>query len=263
MKFKEFKEKYFGKSIEEIKDGLNKEENFFKKDIDVVQLCIDSGSCADIIMNLDMEFVPLYLFKKKYLIMLYILENLTNLEMIPEDERFDDYDAFVEKAILESNSNAYLFKNMVEEIIKEKQNNVLKELYNTFSNGLPTTQDIQNMKEQLDNMFRDESPEKLQTIENILAYNDPNLKQIKDFMFDSRFATKEDEGAIQEEKSNSTEQKEALEIVKNAKISSDKIVDLINETPMVKEVNDKIKEEQKQRVLEYNKQLEEMLQKEE
>lgn len=265
MEFKEMKEKFFGKSVDYIKEELNKETGFFKDDIDMIKLCIDAGSCADIIMNIDMEFTPLYLFKKKYLIMLYIWENLTNLEMIPEDEKFDDYDIFVEKAILEINSNAYFFKTMVEEIIKEKKNNVIKELYDTFSKGLPTTEDIQSMKEQLDNMFSDESPEKLQTIENILAYNDPNIKQIKDFMFDSRFTTKEDKKDIVDKnvEKNPDEQKEALEVLEKAKKSSDKIVELINETPMVKEVNDNIKEEQKKRVLEYNKQLEDMLNKEE
>ncbi len=265
MEFKEMKERFFGKSVEYIKEELSKETEFFKDNIDMIKLCIDAGSCADIIMDIDMEFTPLYLFKKKYLIMLYIWENLTNLEMIPEDEAFEDYDIFVEKAILESNSNAFFFKSMVEEIIKEKQNNIINELYSTFSKGLPTTDEIQNMKEQLDNMFSDESPEKLQTIENILAYNDPNIKQIKDFMFDSRFTTKEDKGniIIKDAEEKQDEQKEALEVLKDAKKSSDKIVELINETPMVKEINDNIKEEQKQRVLEYNKQLEDMLNEEE
>ena len=110
MDFKEFKEKYFGKSVEEIKEGLMREENFWKDDVDLIKLIIDAGTLAESIFALDKDFSSLYLFKKKYRIMLYILQNITNIELIPEDENFEDYDSFFEKDILEKNSKALFFK---------------------------------------------------------------------------------------------------------------------------------------------------------
>lgn len=264
MDFKEFKEKYFGKSVEEIKEGLMREENFWKDDVDLIKLIIDAGTLAESIFALDKDFASLYLFKKQYSIMLYILKELTNLEMVPEDEHFEDYNAFVERAIVESNSNAYFFKNMVNDVIKQKQQDIFDKLYIIFDEGLPTKEDIKEMKQELDNMFSNESPEKLKTIESILAYNDPNIKQMKDFIFDTRIDIKEKESIKKQnpESDNiSKEQKEAIEILQDTKNTTDNMVNLITSTPMVKEVNEKIKSEQMERVLEYNKELEQQLNK--
>lgn len=264
MDFKEFKEKCFGKSIEEIKDFICDIEDFWKKDVDLIKLTIDAGTLAESIFALDKDFASLYLFKKQYSIMLYIFKELTNLEMVPEDERFEDYNAFVEKAMIELNSNAYFFNNMVNDVIKQKQQDIFDKLYVIFNEGLPTKEDVKEMKEELDNMFSNESPEKLQTIENILAYNDPNIKQMKDFIFDTKINV-ENKKSVEEQKIESDnidkEQKEAIEILQNAKNSTDNMVNLIKATPMVKEVDEKIKKEQIERVLEYNKELEQQLNK--
>lgn len=261
MNFKEMKEKLFGKPLDLIKENIQRDENFFKKEVDVIKLCVDAGICADDIFSMDKDFPALYLFRKRYIVMMYIWKNFTNIEMIPEDEAFEDYDIFVEKAILGLNRNAYLFKNLVDEIIEEKQNRVIDELYDVLSKGLPTTEDITKMKKELDNMFSDESPEKLQKIENILAYNDPNIKQIKDFIFNPKLLTKkEEQKSVNKEVKNNDEEK-VIEIAKDTKESADKVAKLINGTPMAKEVNERIKQEQINRVLEYNKELEQKLNK--
>lgn len=264
MNFKEFKEKCFGKSIEEIKDFICDIENFWKEDVDLIKLTIDAGTLAESIFALDKDFASLYLFKKQYSIMLYIFKELTNLEMVPEDERFEDYNAFVEKAMIELNSNAYFFKNMVNDVIKQKQQDVFDKLYVIFNEGLPTKEDVKEMKEELDNMFSNESPEKLKTIESILAYNDPNIKQMKDFIFDAKIDV-ENKKFIEKQDTElddiNKEQKEAIKILQDAKNSTDSMVNLIKATPMVKEVDEKIKKEQIERVLEYNKELEQQLNK--
>ena len=167
MDFKEMKEKYFGKDINYIKEEIQKEDNFFKTDIDMIKLCIDAENCAREILELDKDFSSLYLFKKKYRIMLYILQNITNIELIPEDENFEDYDSFFEKAILETNSKALFFKEMVEDIIREKQNNILNELYDVFNTKLPSVEEIKEIKASIGDVFSNESPEQLKTIEKI------------------------------------------------------------------------------------------------
>ena len=189
MEFKEMKEKYFGKDINYIKEGIQKEDSFFKTDIDMIKLCIDAENCAREILELDKDFSGLYLFKKKYRIMLYILQNITNIELIPEDEDFEDYDSFFEKAILETNSKASFFKEMVEDIIREKQNNILNELYDVFNTKLPSVEEIKEIKASIGDVFSNESPEQLKTIEKILAYNDPTMKTIKDVVMDVNINT--------------------------------------------------------------------------
>ena len=189
MDFKEMKEKYFGKDINYIKEEIQKEDNFFKTDIDMIKLCIDAENCAREILELDKDFSGLYLFKKKYRIMLYILQNITNIELIPEDENFEDYDSFFEKAILKTNSKALFFKEMVEDIIREKQNNILNELYDVFNTKLPSVEEIKEIKASIGDVFSNESPEQLKTIEKILAYNDPTMKTIKDVVMDVNINT--------------------------------------------------------------------------
>ena len=150
----------------------------------MIKLCIDAENCAREILELDKDFSGLYLFKKKYRIMLYILQNITNIELIPEDENFEDYDSFFEKAILETNSKALFFKEMVEDIIREKQNNILNELYDVFNTKLPSVEEIKEIKASIGDVFSNESPEQLKTIEKILAYNDPTMKTIKDVVME-------------------------------------------------------------------------------
>ena len=196
MEFKEFKEKCFGKSVEEIKEILKQESNFFKTDIELIEICIDANTCAKKILDMDRTFLALYSFRKRYNIMLYIYKKFTNLQLIPEDESFLDYDIFVEKAITELNSKACFFKEMVEEVMRETRNETINNLYEIFDKGLPSLEDIDKMEDKLKNMFSEESPEKLKTIEDILAFNDPNLKQIKDIVYSPKLQI---DGNIQKE----------------------------------------------------------------
>lgn len=257
MDFNEFKKKYFKKDFDSIKNGIKNEENFFKENIDMVKLCVDAGVCADSISNIEKDFPALFSFKKRYIIMLYILKNLTTIELIPEDESFEDYDILVEKAILELNSDAYFFKSIVEDSIAIKQNSVLDELYNTFSKKLPTTEDIQKMKEQLDNMFSNESPEKLNVIKDILEFNDPSLKQIKDIVYNPELEIKN----IKAEKTGKIEKKEdnnknnIVDIAQKTVESANKVSEIIQSNPIVENLNNELKQKQKERVLEYNNNL--------
>lgn len=184
MDFKEFKEKYFGKSVEEIKEGLREEKDFWKKSTKV-QLAVDANSLAEQIIRFDKDFIGLFVFKKKYVIMLYIFQNLTNIELIPEDEEFEDYNVYIEQAILELNEQAKFFKDVVEEIIVGKENQILQELYEIFKKGIPTVDEMKELQTSVSGLFKDESPEKLKTIESILAFNDPTMNTIKNVILDN------------------------------------------------------------------------------
>ncbi len=184
MEFKDFKEKYFGKSVEEIKEGLKGEKDFWKTSTKV-QLAVDANSLAEQIIRFDKDFIGLFVFKKKYVIMLYIFQNLTNIELIPEDEEFEDYNVYIEQAILELNEQAKFFKDIVEEIIVGKENQVLQELYEVFKKGMPTVDEMKELQTSVSGLFKDESPEKLKTIESILAFNDPTMNTIKNVILDN------------------------------------------------------------------------------
>ena len=130
-----------------------------------------------------------------------------------------------------------------------------------FEKGLPDKEDLDEMKNKLDNMFSNESPENLKMIESILAYNDPNIKQIKDFIFNpkvsmSNIDTHNQEPVNTEASPTNKQEDEALMVLQETQKSANGMEQLIKSTPMVKEIDDKIKQEQIQRVLEYNEELE-------
>lgn len=261
MDFKEFKEKCFGKTVEDIKEVIFDIDNFWKDDIEIIKLIIDAETTSELILDFDKTSIALYLFKQKYIIQMYLLKELTNIEMIPEDEHFDDYNPFIVEAMIELNQNAFLFNNMITDILYQKQQNVLNELYVMFEKGLPDKEDLDEMKNKLDNMFSNESPENLKMIESILAYNDPNIKQIKDFIFNPKVSMsnidKHNQEPVNTEASPTNKQEdEALMVLQETQKSANGMEQLIKSTPMVKEIDDKIKQEQIQRVLEYNKELE-------
>ena len=268
MEFKDFKEKCFGKTVNEIKEIILGIDNFWKnnEDIEIVKLIIDAEMTAESILERDKIFTALDLFKQKYIIQMYLLKELTNIKMIPEDENFDDYNPFIVKAMVELNQNAFLFDNMVKDILLQKQQNVLDELYIMFEKGLPNKEELDEIKNKLDNMFSNESTENLKVIENILAYNDPNLKQIKDFVFNSKISMndineKRQELTNKEDTSFNEQEKEALTVLQETKKAADGVEQLIKSVPVVEEIDSKIKQEQVQRILEYNKKLEENLKK--
>ena len=69
-----FAEEKFVLPVDE-KEYISKTCNilFIKDDVDLIKLIIDAGTLAESIFALDKDFASLYLFKKQYSIMLYIL----------------------------------------------------------------------------------------------------------------------------------------------------------------------------------------------
>lgn len=217
MDFNELKNKCYGKSVEEIKNIISEIDNFWKNDVDLLKLTLDAGEYVDEILNINVEFPALFVYRKECKILLYILKDITNIELIPDNESFDDFDPFFKKALIELNSKAYFLDNMINQIIEESKNKVINEIYEVFSNKAPSIEDLEKLKNSMKNIFSDESPEKLEKIENILAFNDPIMKEVKDAILNNQI----------------------IEEIKNEKT--------------IKKIEDK----QTKNVIEFNKQLEE------
>ena len=183
MEFKEFKEKYFGKSVEEIKEGLKEEKDFWKNNVELVNVCVNADKIVQNIIELNKNHPSLYIFQKKMMLLKYIYENFTNLKSFPEEDSFEDYDINVERVFYEVNKYAIFLKDVVNESLIELHNIVLEQLYQIFNTKIPTVEEIEKIQNELDNLFKNESPEKLKIIDSILAFNDPSLKAIKDDLY--------------------------------------------------------------------------------
>ena len=254
MDFKEFKEKCYGKSIEEIKNIINEIDNFWKDDISLLNLTLDASEYANEILNIDSEFPALFIYRKECKILLYILKDVTNIELIPDNESFDDFDAFLKIALVKLNSKAYFLDNMINQIIEESKNKIMNEIYDVFSNKIPSVEDLEKLKNSMKNIFSDENPEKLEKIENILAFNEPIMKEVKNAILNNQVTNEIIK--IKNAEEDTKETKEIDKTLNSAQKTADSILQSIKNTPEVKEIDDKIKEKQMKNIVEFNKQLE-------
>ena len=255
MNFKEFKEKCFGKSVEEIKNIINEIDNFWKDDTSLLKLTLDASEYANEILNIDSEFPALFIYRKECKILLYILKDVTNIELIPDNESFDDFDAFLKIALVKLNSKAYFLDNMINQIIEESKNKIMNEIYDVFSNKIPSVEDLEELKNSMKNIFSDENPEKLEKIENILAFNDPIMKEVKNAILNNQVTNEIIK--IKNAEEDTKETKKIDKTLNSAQKTADSILQSIKNTPEVKKIDDKIKEKQMKNIVEFSKQLEE------
>ncbi len=257
MDFKEFKEKCYGKTVDEIKEIINKEVGLKKiENIDIVVRAINT---ARQVLNLEHSIDFFYVFQKYFLIFINEIDLFLKVEDVPtlEDIDFVDYNITIEK-ILEENPSIELFKNLVEDIIKNAQYDVINELKIALEQTNISEDDLERAKTSLSNMFDGQSEERLKLIESILAYNDPNMKNIKDFIFDSKIDVKQ-EDEIKQEDDLKEKQDETIKAVENIKNTGEKISEKINSMDSVKAVNNQLQENQLKRVIEYKQQTDELL----
>ena len=182
IKLLDFLKEINGKNIEEIKKIIN-EKNIIKSEITVagVYLALKTLGNEILIGEKREDNIQKVLFRE---VMLFysIIENFTNIEILSDEKTIENLNIYLEMALIELSDKIYLFKKMFEEYIVENRYKVIQELTDTFNSGLPSAEDINSLQDSLNEMFKEESPEKLKVIQDILAYNDPLMKEVKDII---------------------------------------------------------------------------------
>ena len=168
-----------GRDVKEIIDILSTEYDLFKKpnNIDVFVAVDDT---VRKILGLDCSLPSMYLFLKKEVVFFNALELFTNIQNLPKDVTIEELSFELEYAFRVMSLNINSFYEMVEEGVKIKHQEVLNQLTTVFDTKIPTVEELESVKSSLDEMFKDESPEKLKIINDILAFNDPTMVGIKD-----------------------------------------------------------------------------------
>lgn len=170
-----------GKTINEVKNYI-KDNNVIKNDLEVINVYdalqdlytkLQIASTSD---NVQRTFV------KKVFIYYSILEHFTNLDITSDQKVIENLNIYLEKALIEMSDKICLFNELSKEIIVEERFKIIEELTEVFKSGLPSVEEINSLQDSLENMFKDESPEKLEKIENILAFNDPVMKDVKNIL---------------------------------------------------------------------------------
>lgn len=170
-----------GKTIDEIKDSIVKEE-VIKSDLEVINVYDALQNLYTRLQIASIKNTVQKIFVEKVFIYYSILEYFTNLEILPEQKVIENINSYLEIALIEMSDKIYLFNEISKEIIVEERFKIIEDLTEVFKSGLPSVEEINSLQDSLENIFKDESPEKLEKIENILAFNDPIMKNLKDIL---------------------------------------------------------------------------------
>lgn len=179
IKYEDLLKDISGKNINEMADILSTKYDLFKE-VENIDFFVGIDETVKQILDIPSNLPSIYLFLKKEKMFFNAIELLTNIHTLPKDISIEELNLNLEYAFRMMNLKFNMFYEMVEEGLKMKTQSILTDLVKVFDTKLPNIKELEEIKDGLDNMFKDESPEKLQMIENILSFNDPTMTTIKD-----------------------------------------------------------------------------------
>ena len=121
---------------------------------------------------------------KQMAIFFYGLLQCTSLKIEKEDICLENYDIRFEHEILRSSISAQKIIEITNNVFREKQLEVISLLTEEFKN-IPGEESLDKLEEKMTRMFNNRSSDDLKMINNILDYNNPTLKAIKEIIFSS------------------------------------------------------------------------------
>lgn len=175
------------KKLTEVLEMINKKESFdisnflVSKDILEIQTILDTIFLKISILNGKQLDEVQYEIEKQKAIYFFGLLQCTSFEINEEDIDIINYNLELENMIINNSKEAKKIKEMTENIIRKSDLKVVKELSNQFEK-FPSVEETEKLEKELDKIFSKREGKDLQTMENILAYNDPNMKLIKDIL---------------------------------------------------------------------------------
>lgn len=122
-----------------------------------------------------------YEVEKESIKFFYGLLQCTSLEIQKEDIDIVNYDIDFEDSILEHSVFAKKMYFMIDNIIRKDDIEIVSMLEDSLKN-IPKLEEIKETQKEMDEMFQNKKDGELKFIEDILAYNDPSMKAIKDII---------------------------------------------------------------------------------
>lgn len=122
-----------------------------------------------------------YEVEKESIKFFYGLLQCTSLEIQKEDIDIVNYDIDFEDFILEHSVFAKKMYFMIDNIIRKDDIEIVSMLEDSLKN-IPKLEEIKETQKEMDKMFQNKKDGELKFIEDILAYNDPSIKAIKDII---------------------------------------------------------------------------------
>lgn len=183
IRYNDLIKKIEGKGLNESFEIIKKEKIF--KVVNNVTLFSKIEETINKINSFSKSIPSVYIYLKEETIFFDELELFTNIEEVPKNGDMNNY-SFKLRDIMELIDTRFkTYDKFIDDGLRVVEQSIINELVNVFNTKLPTIEEIQEMKNELDNVFSDESPEKLQKIEDILSFNDPTITSLKDALIQS------------------------------------------------------------------------------
>lgn len=122
-----------------------------------------------------------YEVEKESIKFFFGLLQCTSLEVKKEDIDIVNYDMDFEDFILEQSVFAKKMYFMIDNIIRKDDIEIISMLEDSLRN-IPKLEEIKETQKEMDKMFQNKKDGELKFIEDILTYNDPSMKAIKDII---------------------------------------------------------------------------------
>lgn len=177
------------KFVDEFNKGEIKDVSpYIKKDInmDLEMMAIENG--VEILNDLDRindGSIPVTeYFMKRSVIYFQMLKDYTTLEFLGDnDDSVENYNIAIEE---EFKKNVFIkrYYEGVNEVYHSQQLIAIKELTNALKN-VPSVEDVEKMAKDFDNVLGDKNSEKLKLLNDVMVFNDPSMKMLKDTIYNT------------------------------------------------------------------------------
>lgn len=183
IRYNDLIKKIEGKGLNESFEIIKKEKIF--KVVNNVTLFSKIEETINKINSFSKNIPSVYIYLKEETIFFDELELFTNIEEVPKNGDMNNYSFKLRDIMGLIDTRFKTYDKFIDDGLRVVEQSIINELVNVFNTKLPTIEEIQEMKNELDNVFSDESPEKLQKIEDILSFNDSTITSLKDALIQS------------------------------------------------------------------------------
>lgn len=175
--------------IENYQEKVNLVNNILNHNITLdlematVALAIDDLSDLDVLLNSTVNNFVVDYYMKKSVVFFEMIKNYTFLDLKDEYDVAENYNIQLEE-ILKLNEFVKRYFSIVNEIYKQKNIKIIQDFSDSLKN-LPSVEEVDKMTQDFEKVFSKENENNIKILQDIVAFNDPAMKAIKDTIYET------------------------------------------------------------------------------
>ena len=182
INYLDYLKKINGLSVEEINvdEILKKDINY---DLEMLTVTMIQNDLIELEGLLDSLESSVALYMEKSITYFNIIKQYTILKINNGEDIIDNYSIILEEALLKNPFIRRCYQSTKELNFRRKMSAI--DTLNEALENIPNTEEMKNISEDFEKMFSKENKDNLKILENIVAFNDPSMKALKDVVYDA------------------------------------------------------------------------------